>query len=495
VTELLHIDRLSCVYKVPRDHPAPESLRSTLDNIAREQVGLACGAALGGVIDPDDPSVWVIDRLQVNVTLDAGLIDRPQVAAIWAAGITGSLARLVANGPDETAGIRRFANRAEYLAWLLGQLIAGRPWTSLHTREFEGLRSLPLSALISEALVREPAIAEAVPAVFAREGNLTGFMRSLTAQASMRILLACAPDARDTLIDKALWELMLNLSGDAMHPLQIYLLCRLAAPAVAPATVRAAAESYAQWQAALNASGVRNALAAGEFSKALKLCPVAEQRQALLLVHTLAAGDTGWIQENAKAASTKIAANADVIETSFGGVLLLLPDLIQLYPQSTALLRYVVLLKCLGRDLAPVAWQDPVLLLAAGLDELPTPEQILNCRADIPGVCEAMEDLAYFSLNRILPEPESDDSCSRAASCVMRFFAKRLMGLDRSSPAYLLRNVLSGDAIVVKSSGRIVVKLHPRPLQIVMRMAGFNGLRVTPPWLPETEVVFELPDV
>ena len=282
VTDLLHIERLSCVYRVPRDHPAPESVRSSLDEIAREGVARECARAVSAVLDPADPSVWVIDHLDVNFTLDIGMTRKPDVASLWASRIAGSLRRTVDNGPDESAGVRRFASRAEYLAWLLGDLLSGRAWTSHHTREFEGLRPLTLSGLIAEALAREPHLAERILFALVRSGALTRLLETLTPLAALRILAVCAPDAADDLVDRDIWSLVLDLSHETLNPLGIYLRCRGNEPQAAPGAIRAAAERCVQLHHALEDPGVEEAVAAGDFSRALKLSS-AENRPALLL--------------------------------------------------------------------------------------------------------------------------------------------------------------------------------------------------------------------
>lgn len=494
MTEPLHIGRLSCIYQVPRDHPAPESLRLRLDEVAREGVGSECGRVIGAMLDPNDPSVWVVDRLDVSLTVDIGMIEKAGVASLWASRIAGSLARTFANGPDLDAGVRRFANRAEYLAWLLGDLLAGRPWSSLHTREFEGLRALPLSGLIAEALAREPERAERVLQALVRAGYLPRLIRALTLASALRLLSICA-DRDDSLVDRELWRLVQRFGNDTQNPLEIYLLCCLESPHAPPAAIRAAAERSAQLRDALDSAAVRDALGSGNFSLALKLCRTAEHRRALLLLYTLAAGDSQWLNGTIQAAAPeRNAGPSNSFDTPFGGVFLLLPDLIALYPEAQPLLRYVVLLKCLGRDVAPVAWSDPALLLASGVEKPPAFDEIRDCRADLLHPETPNQDLAHFSLDRLLPEPESDHSCARAALLLMRQFARRFLGLERSSPQYLFRNIVSGPTTILTTPGRIAVRLEPRPLQIVIRMAGLNGFKFSPPWMPHTEIVFELPD-
>ena len=78
-----------------------------------------------------------------------------------------------------------------------------------------------------------------------------------------------------------------------------------------------------------------------------------------------------------------------------------------------------------------------------------------------------------------------------AAATLMRSFARRLPGMGKSSAEYLWNNVLSGEARITVSPGRILVQLAPRPLQIVMRMSGLHDAAFRLPW-QEIEVTIRL---
>jgi hypothetical protein len=262
-------------------------------------------------------------------------------------------------------------------------------------------------------------------------------------------------------------------------------------PAISASAARTAAERCIEFRRAMVSGEVSEAMRAGSFSRALQAAP-SELRPALLLLYTLAAGDREWLQQATSDTAIAKATGADeAFESPFAGVFLLLPDLLELCPESSPLFRYVVLLKCFGRDLAPAAWRDRAFVLASGLEELPTMEDIALCRAEFDVPLAPEDSLAHFSLDRILAAPEQDPSCSRAAHALMRRFARRFLGLDRSSAPYLVRNILTGGGTIIQDPGRIVVRLTPRPLQIVLRMAGIHGLTVQS---GETEIVIELTD-
>jgi hypothetical protein len=75
-----------------------------------------------------------------------------------------------------------------------------------------------------------------------------------------------------------------------------------------------------------------------------------------------------------------------------------------------------------------------------------------------------------------------------AAAVLVRAFARGLPALGGSSIEYLWQNVLSGDARIAVERHAIAVRLKPRPLQIVLRMAGLQVLRFEIPWLGDTRI-------
>ena len=78
------------------------------------------------------------------------------------------------------------------------------------------------------------------------------------------------------------------------------------------------------------------------------------------------------------------------------------------------------------------------------------------------------------------------------AARMMRRFAQSLPGLGSSSPEYLWRNVLAGSDHLRVNDREIVMEFSPRPLAIVLHMAGFQGLKVRLPWMPDVQVTLEL---
>jgi hypothetical protein len=105
-----------------------------------------------------------------------------------------------------------------------------------------------------------------------------------------------------------------------------------------------------------------------------------------------------------------------------------------------------------------------------------------------------LEDIAFFNsyagelLPDFVPDPDLRKRLVTAAAVLVRTFARGLPALSGSSIEYLWRNVLSGDSRITVEPHAITVRLKPRPLQIVLRMAGLQESQFELPWLADTRI-------
>jgi len=489
---LLEIGRMNTTYLVPRAHPAPEEVRSELDRAAGMETGLACERALSAMLDPGDPSIWLIRKLRVNLLMDpGGGWDR--AAEFWGERIADSIMRTIARGADGDS-VLHFRTRADYLAWLLGELAWGREWTRQHAREFGGLRPLPFSAVVVSALSREPELADEIVLAMDGHGALGRISALLSLRDARQVLDLCGERADAASLDRTMAGRALAALRDGETLLAVYAALRRA-DSLEPAIVRAAV-----WLAdALEGlpAPAASALAGGNLAAAVRSAATAEQRDAILAAHCIAA-DSEWLAETFTAAETA----SDAVEagklyaSDYAGVFLLLPSIAELFPKLDSRGCYRLLLHCSGGAEAERGWRERALADASGLAEMPD-TALLADSGPCPAVeSDGTEPLEFYSLpNAIEGVVLSNDlEWSVAAAAVMRRLARSLTGLGRASAPYLWANVLGGGAMVTAGGEQIKVRLAPRPLQIILRMAGFNGLTVSPSWLGGRVVTIEFPE-
>jgi len=143
---------------------------------------------------------------------------------------------------------------------------------------------------------------------------------------------------------------------------------------------------------------------------------------------------------------------------------------------------------------------DPALLLAAGLDTAPEPAVMRSVQLP-PALMQyefaiGEQDLQPFQthLSGLCLDAGLCSQLAKTAAWITKLLAQRLPGLGNSSAGFIWRNVLFGDTWFTVGQKKILVELAGRPLEIVMRMAGFHEMVLQLPWLPEEEVRIRFQD-
>ena len=132
----LRVERLRNTFVTPRDLPRREQACARIESSVAQSGADELARRLDEVLDPADPSVWVIRRLRLSFAMS----DPRQAGELWARGIAEGLRRQIQTGADGF-NVLRFADRAAYWASMLRDLARGqaaRWWNG----PLEGLRML-----------------------------------------------------------------------------------------------------------------------------------------------------------------------------------------------------------------------------------------------------------------------------------------------------------------------------------------------------------------
>lgn len=485
---------------VPRDHPSPQHVRSEMDDVVRKYVPEAFGRSLNAVLDPSDPSVWVINQTQLDLVLDLHAAPPDELAGFLAARMAQSIAKIIAKGEDGIS-VLRFPNRAAYLVQFLFDLACDRAWTKWYFTEFESLRSLPRAAAIREALLREPARAETALLDLAASNRLRSVVSALSGRDQQLVVQCCSgaiAHSSDALraVLKA-WSSAGRFSEFGL--LETYLHIRTEFPELTPPHAAGASQAVCciwDWARAGELPSVVSALVAGRL-----VLPAAEAAaiNTGIMLREVATQQRSLLDGVVSATKQQRLEDVRHFVSPLGGVFLMLtvlPDareLLDLFAApDDAHLRYLLFLTCF-RTRCQDAWRDSALQLAAGLTEVPDLASLrgVSLCDDLSSLeplawAEDVADLALDEGEELLPGfiPNADlrKQLAIAAAILWRSFAAKFPGIGRSSIEYLWRNVLAGDAWLSVSPDAIDVRLEPRPLQIVVRMAGLQECKFALPW-------------
>jgi len=540
----LTIDRLHWRCLIGARHRAPDRVRARVEDVVRHDLQPALIRALTPIVDDGTDAVWFVRRIAVELTADVRAVDERVLADVWSRRVAATLARALASGGDGESVVR-FTNESEFLASFLIDLTAGRAWDRWWYDEMSGLRSLPASAAIREALVRTPE--RVVPTLLAllHARALAPVIAALTSGDARRVLtvasgtVASPPAVVSPRAVRDAIRRLLPLVDLADDPERAALRLAVEGWGMGGDVALGAGEG-AVLTIAVACARARNDVAI--LDRALRDLPasIEHTNDAMQRIAQLARGDPLWAAELLETidVSTTVREKTSTAlhVTAFAGVWLLVPALEALRLEEVfvdaadpryeaAIARHVILVKCLGARVTPVAWRDPVVGLAAGLDEPPPldvlrdatraalwreprrREQVLaNARemlatAGAPARRITAADASHLSLARasmrsrgVQIDPLVDRSFTIIARAVMRRFARTLSGFAESGIAYLAGNFLLGSGTLeVGADEEWRAELPHSPLAIVLRMAGTHERVLSPSWYEGRRIILTLP--
>jgi len=390
-TSRLQIQRFRAHYLVSSAHSSPERVKAHLDDAITHALPQTLSTLLSPWFSDADPSLWLIRRLKVSLDVSAGWA-RESLARAWVAQIGRWLEATLRAGAD-SENVVWFPDRAAYLGRFLVDVAEGRAWSKWYYEAFEGLHPLPTSATLRTAIGDQPAIGRAallqLPA-----SELQQVLRALTAADARRVLdriAGDAPQGDEVRCLQAAWSVWESGEGasdtgmDEWHrALRLYLQASrnvgdVSGPPLRGAVLALLCLARCLLRGSLGRSQeVLASLLAGDLS-ALYLAAGTADAEVLLPWRRCS---PAWVREVAHTLLTRRTGQATddraTVEgpcyTAFGGMFLVLPLLDELPLEdathgwtdtedaaAVALARFLLLVKCCGRNRTHRAFSDPLL--------------------------------------------------------------------------------------------------------------------------------------
>jgi hypothetical protein len=107
-----------------------------------------------------------------------------------------------------------------------------------------------------------------------------------------------------------------------------------------------------------------------------------------------------------------------------------------------------------------------------------------ECAEAVARLRPAADDVAWLA-----PRDDLDLAHCLVARAALRLLARRLLGFDRSSMAYLVERFLPPGGVVTIAADMLRVELPPAPLQVLLVMAGLDTFAYRVTWLDRDVVV------
>lgn len=368
-----------------------------VSEVAEKLLPSALGAMLHRAFSETDQSLWFINRL--DVVADVNVAWEPHqlghcLAVRTAQSLCAELAA-AANGGN----VIRFSSPAEYLAAFLTALAQGRAWNNWYYDSFDGLRMLPTSAALRTAVCRDVSTG-LVALHLLQPAALKGILLQLTDADAERIFQTFANeldaseddsdfDHLETLLAN-LQKILLEEWSDEKASLLLYIevsrerglegryALAQAMRAIVVLSRCLNRSSGSQRDRLLNTLRLANGDIASLYqtvgpAAAERMTPLLSLRNSSLLkiLDVVSDRPKSFYQEEASLA---------LRDTRFGGVFFLLPLIDQLplseategWPDADgagaeAMIRWLILLKCFGKNRSFAAARDPLIQELASL--------------------------------------------------------------------------------------------------------------------------------
>jgi hypothetical protein len=372
-TSRLEIGCATIRYLVPARHPAPLRVRDRLDGVIERELPPTLARAFDSWFSDNDPSIWIIQQLDIHACLNAAA-EPEQISRHFAAQLARHLSQALQDGDHNN--VRHFSNRADYLASFLSDLASGAAWSQWYYESFTGLKSLPVPAALRTAICNDVATGKTALGLLPPV-ELQQVLNELTSQDARRILERFAED--DSAVEEALCReavagaMSKNLVGltkladESRRALYLFIV--------------AARETIEANGAPLLAA----VLAAAKLTDHLSGESAAEKQK---LIAAYARKEAPSPTDSAARMGT------DLRTTAFGEIFLLLPRLDEMplseatreWPDSNgvaavSLARWLVLLKCCGREQSARAFYDPLLRDLLSIPSTVSPQTLRQWQA------------------------------------------------------------------------------------------------------------------
>jgi hypothetical protein len=544
--QTIDIHQFNARYNIARSLDNPNALQRRLDRIISDLLARALEDRFSSFSNSNDSAYVFIEQMDVNLTLDTSIGDDRTLASVWARSLQEGILRTL----SQDSAVIIFRDRSAFIASFLEDFMQGRAGDFWYYAEFADLRSMAIGQAVLKLLTLDRDVGRDALLELTRRDSLERLLTRLTDAEVSAIASQCLlPPSTRVMSSQAWLEALRNLLTRTPALLQgtparslIRLYCNLLRyrPELGPDVNLARfiwelLDLRYTVQQMANRSAFLNQLGADNWSVALSYLERGTGRQLLThlqreLTGTEVVGLLHDLEVDAPDTPTKL------IRTAFGGIFLLVGAIADLdlysflqncpYPDAQGipkanLLLWLMALQCLGAGNLEQARRDRGVLGLAGLVQAPEPEWLLDYVAllteeihgafgqDLLAHCQRVirqpdqfvyqrlsippEPSEWLSLHSATHSPLPDEAWDRElglmSAIALQGFATRL-GAMAGSPSYLSRNFLESEAEIWVSEGAIAVNFLTCPLQMVLKMAGFEQFRWQIPWLGNRHLIF-----
>jgi len=388
----ISIDHLDCHYTVPRRGQDPSAARKRLDRLATT----ALPAALRNRVEPlpgDDGAFCFIERLEIDTRL-GGATGEQQIAERWADSLWSALAKRIRNGD----GVTIFANRADYIASFLADLITSPSDPQWYFAPLlAATAGMSVAAGAAHALLEDPDAGRDALIAIHQRGRLHELLELLGDEPLDEIVRRClVPSSPEVVFGTTLqrWAAAIRSvraaagfvpTGHASHDaIVLYIETLAARPDLGPDVnlARFIVRLLDLAPAFNTIESLADALRDGDFDAARPLLKSPEQARFVgSLLQAISSRELVALIDAVQPEAT--GATERTLHTAYAGVFLLASSVIalELSETTTPLLLFLAIARSLGENDAAI--NDAGVAAFAGLSAPPSPASLARALANM----------------------------------------------------------------------------------------------------------------
>jgi hypothetical protein len=149
----LTIDRCACQYNIPAGIESVAAARDRLTRIVQHDVPEICGAIVTS-LPGDDEAVYRIRHLHLELWIDLQGTSEAEMAQRWGGMLAKAVMQAMQKGSSQQ--VRRFDSPRQFVTAFLKDLIDGRAWSCWYYEEFRLLQRLAVGEIAVQLLTARP---------------------------------------------------------------------------------------------------------------------------------------------------------------------------------------------------------------------------------------------------------------------------------------------------------------------------------------------------
>ncbi|MBN2440651.1 MAG: hypothetical protein JXJ04_04880 [Spirochaetales bacterium] len=512
------INRFHSNYFLKGSREDGESIKNTFDRIAATSLTGELERQLTGVLD--EKYLLFINKIRVELVL-RGNLDMVKFAALWAEKIEKEIVKQIRQLNGNTTGIlinedyAFFPDIAAYCAHYISHRIKGRSGDNWYFTDFEGMDGMKAGESAELILTAKKAIVPDILLILDKMGILERVLAEITEDTAEQLFAGLTKN-RDTITVPGISSPDDTITGEVSGYIESLIgkngLLNAGFPVTYTVLLKAVLMVIKKYPA------YKNRITRYDFIKTVPGKQSDRGKTTEKYEKDETAGDSTHTETTDSMKEIIHKKDPRLVEegiTDYGGLFLMIPPFIAIqmdrvvmnagFPGRDAHDGFRFFMLCLAvwitrYDNFTTGENDPGIHYFAGFEKKVDTIRIRNFEKTVtPEICDKFmrslikqikilkaQSSFYFDYINIIKPGESpgfETILSAAADIMLRIFARKLGGFEKSSTRYIFEQFIKRKGMLTMKKKSLKVIIERKPMDVVLRLSGLSDTCFQIPWL------------